>query len=53
MKLTQVPASDLGCKPNRPKSVFWSELLGTRRYTPNSFFIIDKSCIFTKDFILK
>ena len=39
MKLTQVPASDLGCKPNRPKSVFWSELLGTRRYTPNSFFL--------------
>ena len=32
--------SYLGCYPNRPKSVFWSELPGTRRYTPNSFFII-------------
>jgi len=27
----------LGCSPNRPKSVFWSELLGIRWYTANSF----------------
>ena len=30
----------LGCKPNRPESVFYSELPGTRRYTANSFFIM-------------
>ena len=30
----------VGCKPNRPKSVFYLELPGTRRYTANSFFIM-------------
>ena len=30
----------LGCYPNRPKSVFWSELPGTREYAANFFFIM-------------
>ena len=34
---------EVGCKPNRPKSVFWSEFLGTRRYTPYFFL----SCTFS------
>ena len=29
---------EVGCKPNRPKSAFWSEFPGTRRYT--HFFIM-------------
>ena len=29
--------AQLGFIPNRPESVFWSELPGTHRYTPDSF----------------
>ena len=31
---------NVGCYPNRPKTVFWSELPGTRWYTANLFFIM-------------
>ena len=37
----------LGCSPKANKSVFWSELPGTRWYTANSFFIMYSESIGT------